>query len=145
MCVLLGREDDNFSWFTGHTLSIQDANARRHNVTKSSNVTKYARKMPENLSVIWYGLPIHRAHEVKAFLRAGGTKHIHLERLPNYAPDLNPDEGIWRYLKRVEMKNLCCHKLNELRHELSMATTRLRHKTHIILSCFLEASLSFQV
>jgi len=26
-----------------------------------------------------------------------------LEQLPGYAPDLNPDEGIWNYLKRVEL------------------------------------------
>jgi winged helix-turn-helix protein len=27
---------------------------------------------------------------------------------PFYAPDLNPEEGIWNYLKRVELGNVCC-------------------------------------
>ena len=62
-------------------------------------------------------------------------------RLPGYAPDLNPDEGIWHYLKHVEMKNLCCHDFTELRDELRKATARLRHKTDVIVGCFQLAGL----
>ena len=32
---------------------------------------------------------------------------MHLEALPSYAPDLNPDEGVWNWLKRVALKNQC--------------------------------------
>lgn len=45
------------------------------------------------LLVIWDGSPIHRSKEVKMFLANGAAKQIHLERLPAYAPDLNPDDG----------------------------------------------------
>jgi transposase len=59
--------------------------------------------------------------------------------LPGYAPDLNPDEGIWTYLKRVELKNRCCADLSERRLErrleLRRAKERLRHKRHLIRSC----------
>jgi hypothetical protein len=27
---------------------------------------------------------------------------VHLEQLPGSAPDLNPDEGIWNSLERIE-------------------------------------------
>ena len=94
------------------------------------------------LLVIWDGLPAHRGRAVKDCLRQGATQRIHLERLPAYAPDLNPDEGIWRYLKQVEMKNLCCHNLDELHHELRQATARLRHKTDVILACFRAVHLA---
>jgi transposase len=97
------------------------------------------------LLIIWDGLPAHHGQAVKDFLRQGATQRIHLERLPSYAPDLNPDEGIWRYLKQVEMKNLCCHNLPELHHELRKALIRLRHKTDVILACFKHARLSVQV
>src|SRR6266702_4407177 len=30
-----------------------------------------------------------------AFLAGGAAKRLHLERLPGYAPDLNPQEGVW--------------------------------------------------
>ena len=64
---------------------------------------------------------------IKDFLAEGAAKRMHLERLPGYAPELDPDAGIWRYLKRVELKNRCCHDLPELRSELRLATARLRH------------------
>lgn len=97
------------------------------------------------LLIIWDRLPAHRGQAVKDFLRQGAARRIHLERLPGYAPDLNPDEGIWRYLKQVEMKNLCCHNLDELHDELRKATARLRHKTDVIVACFTQAHLHAQV
>ena len=48
------------------------------------------RKISGNLLVIWDGAPIHRCQAVKDFLAQGGAKRIHLERLPGYAPELNP-------------------------------------------------------
>jgi transposase len=103
------------------------------------------RHIPGKLLLIWDGLPAHRSHEVKAFLAQGAACRIHLEQLPSYAPDLNPDEGIWHYLKDVEMKNLCCYTLDELRYELRKATARLRHKPDVILACFKQARLGVQV
>jgi transposase len=93
------------------------------------------RHLPGKLLLIWDGLPAHRGQAVKDFLRAGAAQRLHLERLPGYAPDLNPAEGIWQYLKYVEMKNLCCRTLAELRDELRKAIARLRHKTEVICSC----------
>jgi hypothetical protein len=53
------------------------------------------------------GSPIQRGPPVKDFLRAGAAKRLHLEQLPGYAPDVNPDEGSWNDLKRVELGNCC--------------------------------------
>jgi transposase len=59
------------------------------------------------LLVIWDGAPIHRSKVVKEFLADGWAKKIHLEKIPAYAPDLNPAEGDWQHLKHVELRNLC--------------------------------------
>ena len=88
--------------------------------------------------IIWDGSPIHRSKLVKAFLARGAAKRIHLEQLPGYAPDLNPDEGIWNYLKRRELANVCCMTLQDLEQELIRARERLRHKRSLIRSCFLQ-------
>ena len=85
--------------------------------------------------MIWDGSPIHRGQAVKDFLASGGASRLKLEQLPGYAPDLNPDEGIWKHLKYVELKNVCCQSLLELRRELRKAKERLRHKKHVILGC----------
>lgn len=93
------------------------------------------RHIPGELIVIWDGAPIHRGKVVKDFLSTGGKERLHLERLPGYAPDLNPDEGIWQYLKGVELKNVRCKHLGELRYQLRKAKERLRHQTDVILGC----------
>ena len=100
------------------------------------------RHIPGKLLILWDGASIHRSQPVKELLASGGAERIHLERLPGYAPDLNPDEGIWGYLKYVELKNMVCHNLGELRYALRLATARLRHKRHVIQGCFTQAGLA---
>jgi transposase len=57
------------------------------------------RRISGKLLVIWDGAPIHRANVIKGFLKRGATKRLHLERLPGYAPELNPQEEVWNPLK----------------------------------------------
>ncbi len=90
------------------------------------------RKIRGKVLVIWDGAPIHKGKVIQDYLARGAAKRLHLERLPGYAPDLNPDEGVWNYLKRVELKNCCCADLAELRLQVRRAKERLRHKRHII-------------
>ena len=97
------------------------------------------RKIPGRLLVIWDGSPIHRADVIKAFLASPMGKRVHLERLPGYAPELNPQEGVWNLLKRRELKNLCCQDLAHLRRELILAKERLRHRQTVLQHCFLHA------
>ncbi len=99
-------------------------------------------QLDRKLLVIWDGSPIHRALEVKAFLTDGAAQHIHLERLPSYAPDLNPDEGTWKHLKQVELRNVCCLDLPELHHELHLAIVRLRRQPWLVQSFFSGAGLT---
>jgi transposase len=100
-------------------------------------VTQLERK----LLVVWDGSPIHRGKEIKAYLADGATKHIHLEALPPYAPDLNPDEGVWNHLKYVELRNVCCLNLGHLQHQLDLAVNRLRRRPYLIQSFFAGAGL----
>ena len=94
------------------------------------------RHLPGTLLVFWDGAPIHRAQPVKDFLVTAPGKRVLLERLPAYAPEVNPDEGVWQHLKRVELRNLVCHDLDELKQELRLAIARLRHKRQVLRGCF---------
>ena len=93
------------------------------------------RKLSGKVIVIWDGSPIHRGQEIKAFLSRGAAKRLHLEQLLGYAPELNPDEGVWNYLKRVEVGKVCCSDLDQLHRAVIRARERLRHKREIIRSC----------
>jgi transposase len=99
------------------------------------------REVRGRLVIIWDGSPIHRSHTVKEFLANGAAQRLHLERLPAYAPELNPDEGLWQQLKGVELRNLCCLHLPHLRRELRDAVKRVRRKPRLITSFFRGAKL----
>ena len=111
--------------------------------TDSVHFLKHLRwQTDRKLLVIWDGSPIHRSEGVKAYLADGAARHVHLEQLPGYAPDLNPDEGTWQHLKRVELRNVCCLNLDHLHHELDLAVLRLRRRPNLIQSFFAEAGLA---
>jgi transposase len=97
------------------------------------------RCLPGLLIVIWDGAPIHRNRQVQAFLAAGHGARIHLERLPGYAPDLNPNEGVWDSLKVRELANVACEDTVALRHQLYQAVRRLRRHPEVIRGYFREA------
>jgi transposase len=96
------------------------------------------RQVPGKLLVVWDGAPIHRCQAVKDFLAAGAAQRLHVHHFPGYAPDLNPDEGIWCYLKQVELRNVVCKNLVELRGHLQRAVARLRKKARALFGCLRE-------
>ncbi len=38
------------------------------------------------------------------FLLEEANGRVWLERIPGYSPDLNPDEGVWNYLKKGRLE-----------------------------------------
>ena len=117
----------------------------KHKALNSLDVIAFLRHLlrhiPGKLLLLWDGSPIHRSRQVKAFLQTEGAYRLCIERLPAYAPDLNPEEGVWRHLKRVELKNVCCQDTLDLKQHLRRAKERLRHKRHILQACFLHAGV----
>jgi transposase len=99
------------------------------------------REVPGPMVIIWDGAPIHRSYTIKEFLTAGASQRLHVERLPAYAPELNPGEALWAHLKGVELRNVCCLTIRHLRHELQNAVKRVRRKPRIIKGCFAGAKL----
>jgi len=129
---------DHLSVISGITLDGQLCMQVQEHAFDAAGVVGFLRvllrKIRGKVLVIWDGAPIHKGHPVKDYLARGAAKRLHLERLPAYAPDLNPDEGVWNYLKGAELANCCCADLPELHRELRRAKERLRHKRYIIRS-----------
>lgn len=98
--------------------------------------------IPGLILLIWDGLPVHRSRAVKDFLATPAAQRLTLLQLPPYAPHLNPQEGIWRYLKYVELANLCCGDLAELRLELRRAIQRVRYRLDVIVGCLRRVNCS---
>jgi transposase len=130
---------DHLSAMSGITLEGKLLMMEQQRAFKGPDVVRFLRhalrRISGKLLVIWDGSPIHRSRAVKNFLSDGAAARLQLEQLPGYAPELNPDEGVWKHLKCVELKNICCQSLSELKNELRKAKERLRHKRDVILGC----------
>jgi transposase len=50
-----------------------------------------------HILVVWDNNPIHKGPVMGDFCRR--HRRLHLERFPSYAPELNPDEGVWLQAK----------------------------------------------
>jgi transposase len=99
------------------------------------------REVPGRMVIIWDGAPMHRSHVIKGFLANGAAQRLHLERLPAYAPELNPGEGLWQHLKGVELCHVCCGNMPHLRRELRDAVKRVRRRPRLVTSFFRGAKL----
>jgi transposase len=125
-----------------HRLVMQTQNEAYHSTDVVRFLQLLLRKIPGKLLIIWDGAPIHRGQPIKDFL-AQAARRIHLEQLPGYAPDLNPVEGIWNYLKCRELGNVCCRDFTELDTALRRAKERLRHKRQVMRGCITECGYHF--
>jgi transposase len=65
------------------------------------------------LTVVWDRGPIHdKARVVRAWLAA--HPGVVTEKFPGYVPDLNPDEGVWGWVKYGRLANLAADDRDEL-------------------------------
>jgi hypothetical protein len=58
----------------------------------------------QRVVLLWDGLSSHWSHKMRAHLDAQ-RDWLTVERLPAYAPELNPVEGLWANLKGGELAN----------------------------------------
>jgi transposase len=96
----------------------------------------------EKLMIIWDQATIHHSKEITTFLAQGAYEWLWLVKLPGYAPDLNPDEGIWRYLKYVELRNTASKTLTLLETLVTKALEHIGTMVNIVKSTFKEAGLA---
>jgi transposase len=64
------------------------------------------------VTLIWDGLSAHRSKDRKTWL-ATQRHWLVVERLPAYAPELNPVEQVWGNLKARELANVCPDTIDE--------------------------------
>jgi transposase len=91
--------------------------------------------------LLWDGLQAHRAASVTAWLDAN-RDWLHVERLPAYAPELNPVEGFWAWLKTTCLANVCTDDLQPLLHLARNGSRRGRRRPALLRSFLHKAGLS---
>ncbi len=95
---------------------------------------------PGPLLVVWDGLPSHRSRLVREFVAAteGG---LVLERLPAYAPELNPVEYLCGYWKHHELPNFCPKDFVQLSGHDRRALRRIQRRPHLVTAFWKQANL----
>lgn len=92
------------------------------------------------LMVIWDGLPAHRSRLVRDYVD-GTAGAIQIERLPAYAPELNPVEYLWAHWKQHELANFCPKHFGELSAFARNKLRRSQRRPKIIAACWRQAKL----
>jgi hypothetical protein len=95
----------------------------------------------EKATLVWDGLPAHRSRAMRAWLNRQRSWLV-VERLPAYAPELNPVEGLWSSLKAVELANLCGPTLAAVIAQTHRGIDRVRHTPHLAYSFLRRTGLS---
>jgi hypothetical protein len=95
----------------------------------------------EKATLLWDGLPAHRSTAMRAWL-ATQRPWLVVERLPAYAPDLNPVEGLWSSLKTVELVNLTSPTLAEVITQAHRGIERMRRTPHLAYSFLRHTGLT---
>jgi len=97
--------------------------------------------LPGRLWIVWDAIAIHRSRLVKDFL-ATEEDRLRVERLPAYAPELNPVEYLWGYWKQQELPNLCARDLWHLSTPAAQALRRIRRrKSSLVVAFWKQAEL----
>jgi transposase len=79
----------------------------------------------QRVTLLWDGLTSHRSHAMLEYLDT--QKHcLQVERLPGYAPELNPVEGLWSSLKGRELANRCESTIGAVVDAANVGVLRIR-------------------
>jgi len=65
---------------------------------------------------------------------------LHLEHFPAYAPELNPDEGVWSLAKR-ELANGCPLDVNQLMDQVIGSINEIQTSPEKLRGCILQSDL----
>ena len=91
--------------------------------------------------LIWDGLPAHKSRARKEYLLSQ-RDWLTVERLPGYAPDLNPVETMWGNIKGKELANRCALDLAELDTAVQAGLARVQQSRTLPFSFLRHAGLS---
>lgn len=96
----------------------------------------------QRVLLIWDGLRGHTSRVMAAYL-ARQRAWLTVERLPGYAPDLNPIEQVWGNVKTRELANVCALDLAGLRPPIHAGFGRVRRQPQLAFAFLRHAGLAF--
>jgi transposase len=93
-----------------------------HTVQFLQRLTAWPHLANRQLVIIWDGAPWHRSQTVRTQAQQLG---IELIQLPAYSPDLNPIEGLWKWMREEVTQHFCHDSLQDLFRDCSAFIERI--------------------
>jgi transposase len=97
---------------------------------------------PGPVFVVLDGHPVHRSKAVKAFA-ASTNGRLRLCFLPGYAPELNPDEWVWKHVKHDRIGRVGVSSPEDLKAKALAALHRLQKLPQLIQGFFGDPNLRY--
>lgn len=94
-----------------------------------------------HIIVVWDRLVAHRSKIVNRWLEK--NRRIETEFFPPYAPELNPVEYLWSYLKMNGLANLAATDLDQLYSESKKSLCNIRKQKNILKSFIQHSPANF--
>lgn len=92
------------------------------------------------ITVVWDRGPIHdKAKVVRSWL--ADHPGVMTEKLPAYAPHLNPDEGVWSWTKYGRLANLAAEDTDELWENVVGELVSAKHRPELLSGFIRETEL----
>ncbi len=95
----------------------------------------------DQVILLWDGLPSHRSRRMSDFLQTQ-RRWLQVERLPAYAPELNPVEGLWSNLKGGELANRVEDTIEATVAAATDGIARVRQRQELLFSLLDHAGLT---
>jgi len=96
----------------------------------------------KSVYLILDSLPAHKRTLVRDYVDSTGGK-LSLHFLPGYAPDLNPDELVWSYVKRTGTARRPLQKGEKLRERIDSELATVRDDPKLVRSFFHAPSVAY--
>lgn len=95
------------------------------------------------MTVIWDRSNTHRAKLIQRWLAA--HPRVRVERLPPYAPELNPVELVWGHTKRNPLANYAPPDLDALVQATRRGTRRLARNQPVLRALLRHGGLTIRL
>lgn len=118
-------------------------NVNFHGDSVMGFIEEICQQVPGPITILWDRFSIHSSEPVNRYLER--HRRITTEEFPAYAPELNPVDNAWFYLKYDRLPNFAPTAMAELRRRLIQELIALQVRADVLAWCIKRTELSLEL
>ncbi|WP_425526092.1 IS630 family transposase [Streptomyces mirabilis] len=104
-------------------------------------ITRARTQLGGPIVLVWDNVRLHLTAGIRKFIDAN-AEWLTVFQLPTYAPDLNPQEGIWSLVKR-DIGNLAAADLGQITRAVKRRLKKIQYHPDLVDGCLTGIGLTF--